>query len=194
MDDLNLDKKKIYIKLFLSTLYISTVAFGGGLVIIELLRKRFVEEYGWVKNEEMADIIVIAQSTPGAIGSNAALIIGYRLLGIKGAAAALIATVIPPIIIISLLTMFYSFIRDNAVASYILKGMQAGAAAVILNLVYKMGKDVVEGKGLIVIVMLVTAFVAAFIFKVSVPLVMLISASIGIITTYYNIYKERSAK
>jgi len=90
--------------------------------------------------------------------------------------------------------MFYSFIRDNAIASYILKGMQAGAAAVILNLVYKMGKDVVRGKGFIVIIMLLAAFVAAFIFKISVPLVMLISASIGIITTYYNLYKERSAK
>jgi len=90
MGDLSMDKKKTYIKLFLSTLYISAVAFGGGLVIIELLSKRFVEEYGWVKNEEMADIIVIAQSTPGAIGSNAALIIGYRLLGVKGAATALI--------------------------------------------------------------------------------------------------------
>lgn len=194
MDNLNLSKKEIYIKIFLSTLYISAVAFGGGLVIIELLRKRFVEQYGWVKNEEMADIIVIAQSTPGAIGSNTALIIGYRLLGIKGAAVALIATIIPPVIIISLLTMFYSFIKDNAIASYVLKGMQAGAAAVILNLVYKMGKELVKGKNIIIILMLISAFIAAFLFKVSVPLIMLISASIGIISTYYKLFKERSVK
>ncbi len=190
MDYGNLNKKELSIKLFLSTLYISSVAFGGGLVIIELLRKRFVETYGWIKSEEMTDIIAIAQSTPGAIAGNAAMIIGYRILGVRGALVSLLATVIPPMVIISALVLSYNKIKDNAFVISLYKGMQAGAAAVILNLVYKMGKDLVKDKNVIVIIILITAFIAAFIFNLSVPLIILIAACFGISYSYYKLHKE----
>ncbi len=190
MDYDNLNKKEISAKLFLSTLYISTVAFGGGLVIIELLRKRFVETYGWIKSEEMTDIIAIAQSTPGAIAGNAAMIIGYRILGVRGALLSLLATVIPPMVIISALVLSYNKIKDNAFVISLYKGMQAGAAAVILNLVYKMGRDLVKDKNIIVIIILITAFIAAFIFNISVPLIILIAACFGIFYSYYKLHKE----
>ncbi|MEL7571097.1 MAG: chromate transporter [Eubacteriaceae bacterium] len=190
MDYDNLNKKEISAKLFLSTLYISSVAFGGGLVIIELLRKRFVETYGWIKSEEMTDIIAIAQSTPGAIAGNAAMIIGYRILGVRGALLSLLATVIPPMVIISALVLSYNKIKDNAFVISLYKGMQAGAAAVILNLVYKMGRDLVKDKNIIVIIILITAFIAAFIFNISVPLIILIAACFGIFYSYYKLHKE----
>lgn len=190
MDYDNLNKKEISAKLFLSTLYISSVAFGGGLVIIELLRKRFVETYGWIKSEEMTDIIAIAQSTPGAIAGNAAMIIGYRILGVRGALLSLLATVIPPMVIISALVLSYNKIKDNAFVISLYKGMQAGAAAVILNLVYKMGSDLVKDKNIIVIIILITAFIAAFIFNISVPLIILIAACFGIFYSYYKLHKE----
>ena len=187
----NLSKKEISLKLFISILYINTVAFGGGLVIIELLRKRFVETYGWVKNDEMTDIIAIAQSTPGAIAGNCGMLIGYRLLGFSGALITLIATIIPSLIIISFLTLIYTKIKDNVVISHLLKGMQAGAAAVILSLAFNMGRDLVKGKSIIVILIIISSFIAMFIFNFSVPLIILIAACIGITNTYIMIYKER---
>ena len=190
MERNNLSRKETAVKLFLSTLYISSVAFGGGLVIIELLRKRFVETYGWIKSEEMTDIIAIAQSTPGAIAGNAAMIIGYRILGIRGALVSLLATVIPPMVIISALTLSYNNIKDNIFVISLYKGMQAGAAAVILNLVYKMGKDLVKDKNIVIIILLITAFIAAFIFKLSVPLIILTAACIGVSYSYYKLYKK----
>jgi chromate transporter len=94
----------------------------------------------------MTDIIAMAQSTPGVIAGNAAMIIGYRILGVRGALLSLLATVIPALVIVSALTLSYNKIKDNAVVISLFKGMQAGAAAVILNLVYKMGKDLVKKK------------------------------------------------
>ena len=92
--------RKFYLKLFLSTFYLSAFTFGGGYVIVPLMRKKFVNEYGWIDENEMIDLIAIAQSAPGVIAINASLIIGYKLAGILGAIVALVGTVLPPLIII----------------------------------------------------------------------------------------------
>ena len=75
-------KKGILGKLFLSTLYLSTFTFGGGYVIITLMKKKFVDEYHWIDEQEMLDMTAIAQSSPGAIAVNGAIIVGYRIAGI----------------------------------------------------------------------------------------------------------------
>ena len=60
-------KKMRLLKLFWSTLYLSAFTFGGGYVIVSLMKKKFVDELGWIDEEEMLDLVAIAQSTPGAI-------------------------------------------------------------------------------------------------------------------------------
>ena len=72
------DKKKMLFHLFISTLYLSTFTFGGGYVIVSLLKKKFVDEYHWIENDEMLDLVAIAQSAPGAIAVNGAIVVGYR--------------------------------------------------------------------------------------------------------------------
>lgn len=81
----------------------------------------------------------IAQSTPGAIAVNIAVLVGYRLAGITGAIISCVGTVLPPIVIISVVSMFYQAFRDSTIVSAILKGMEAGVAAVIVDLVIDMG-------------------------------------------------------
>ena len=71
-------------KLFFSTLYLSTFTFGGGYVIVTLLKKKFVDELHWINEEEMLDLVAIAQSSPGAIAVNGAIVVGYRIAGIPG--------------------------------------------------------------------------------------------------------------
>ncbi len=187
----DLKKSVIYKRLFFSTLYISSIAFGGGLVIIELLRKRFVEEYCWISEEDMVDIISIAQSTPGAIAGNAAMLIGYRLVGVTGALLSLLATILPPLVFIIVLSVTYSYFRDNLAVSYLLKGMQAGVAAVVLNLVIKMGEDVTKSKNIVTIFILAAAFVASFVFNFSVPWIILLAAVVGMTMSYYRIIKAK---
>lgn len=187
----DIKKTDVYKKLFFSTLRISAVAFGGGLVIVELLRKRFVEEYCWITKEDMVDIISLAQSTPGAIAGNTAMLIGYRMVGIKGALLSLLATILPPLFFIIILSITYSYFRDIAVVEFLLKGMQAGVAAVVLNLVINMGQDVVRGKSIVTILILALAFIASFFFQFSVPLIILAGATAGIIRSYYKLFKKR---
>ena len=82
-------KKMRLLKLFWSTLYLSAFTFGGGYVIVSLMKKKFVDELGWIDEEEMLDLVAIAQSTPGAIAVNGAIVVGYKLEGIIGVIAAI---------------------------------------------------------------------------------------------------------
>ena len=89
------NKKKILLRLFLSTLYLSAFTFGGGYVIVTLMKKKFVDEYHWIEENEMLDLVAIAQSSPGAIAVNGAIVVGYKLAGIAGTVTAIFGTVLP---------------------------------------------------------------------------------------------------
>ena len=137
-------KKQILIKLFISTLYLSTFTFGGGYVIVTLMKKKFVDEYHWIDENEMLDLIAIAQSSPGAIAVNGAIVVGYKLAGMIGAITAIIATILPPLVIISIICVFYNQFHDNVIVSQVLTGMQAAVGAIIADVVYGMASGVVK--------------------------------------------------
>ena len=88
---------KTYWKLFSSTFCLSAFTFGGGYIIIPLMRKKFVEELHWIEEQEMLDLSAIAQSSPGAIAVNAAILVGYRIAGIPGALVTICGTILPPL-------------------------------------------------------------------------------------------------
>lgn len=140
------DKRKILWKVFLSTLYLSAFTFGGGYVIVTLMKRKFVDEYHWIEEDEMLDLTAIAQSAPGAVAVNGAIVVGYKLAGLAGALTAIIGTVIPPFVIISVISAFYTAFRDNFIVSQVLEGMQAGVGAVIAVVVYEMGSGIVHGR------------------------------------------------
>src|SRR5574344_1346207 len=96
-----------YKKLFLSTLYLSAFTFGGGYVIVSLMKKKFVDEYHWIDEKEMLDMTAIAQSAPGSIAVNASIIIGYRVAGFLGALLTICGTILPRLVILSVISFFY---------------------------------------------------------------------------------------
>ena len=100
-------KKDILFKLFISTLYLSAFTFGGGYVIISLMKKKFVDEYHWIEEKEILDLVAIAQSAPGPIAVNGAIVLGYKLCGVLGIIVSVIATILPPFFIISFVSFFY---------------------------------------------------------------------------------------
>lgn len=102
------DKKKILAKLFFSTLYLSAFTFGGGYVIVTLMKQKFVDELHWIQEDEMLDLIAIAQSAPGAIAVNGAIVVGFKLAGVLGAVTAIAASIIPPFLIITVISYFTS--------------------------------------------------------------------------------------
>lgn len=99
------DTKTLW-KLFLSTLYISTFTFGGGFVIVTFMKQKFVDELHWLKEDEMLDFAALAQSSPGAIAVNAAILVGWRVGGFIGMVTSVIGTIIPPMAILSGISFF----------------------------------------------------------------------------------------
>ena len=184
-------KKKVLWKIFISTLYLSAFTFGGGYVIVTLMKKKFVDEYHWIEEDEMLDLIAIAQSSPGAIAVNGAIVVGYKLAGIAGALTAIIATVIPPFVIISLISFFYNAFQSNYIVSLMLEGMQAVVGAVIAAVVFEMAGGIIHGKNPVSVLIMVLAFAATCFLDVNVIYVILVCAVIGVVRT---IVEQRSEK
>ena len=168
-----------YAKLFFSTFQLSACTFGGGFVIIPLMRKKFVEELGWIGEQEMLDLTAIAQSSPGAIAVNAAILVGYHVAGIPGALVTEAGTVLPPLIIISVISCFYQAFRDSPIVNMAMAGMLAGVAAVILDVVVNMAKTVFKEKRWLPVLVMIGSFVAVRFFGVNIILIILICGLIG---------------
>ena len=170
-------------KLFFSCLYLSTFTFGGGYVIVTLIKEKFVDELHWIEEDEMLDLIAIAQSAPGAIAVNGAIVVGYKLAGLLGALVAILATILPPFVIISAISYFYELFRDSFVISTLLAGMQAGVAAVIASVVWDMGGGIVKQKSALSLVIMAAAFVAVCVYRVNVVIVILVCIALGVLRT-----------
>ena len=176
------NKKKMLWKIFISTLYLSAFTFGGGYVIVTLMKKKFVDDYHWIEENEMLDLVAIAV--------NGAIVVGYKLAGILGTIVAIIGTVIPPFLIISIISFCYNAFRSNYFVSQMLEGMQAGVGAVIASVSYEMGAGIISKKDVVSVLIMIGAFIAACIFNINVIFIVIISGIIGIIRTCV-IGKER---
>lgn len=173
-------------KLFFSMLYISTFTFGGGFVIVTFMKKKFVDELHWINEQEMLDMTALAQSSPGAIAVNAAILVGWQVEGLMGMAAAVLGTILPPMVILSVISLFYAAFAANAYVALVLRGLQAGVAAVILDVVCGLGSNVLKTKSVRYIALMAAAFIANFLFGVNVIFVILAAAAIGIITVLFK--------
>ena len=163
-----------YKRLFLSTFQLSACTFGGGFVIIPLKRKKFVEELHWIEEQEMMDLTAIAQSSPGAIAVNAAILVGYHVAGIPGGLIAVLGTVLPPLLIISVISFFYRAFRDNVFVNMAMTGMLAGVSAVIFDIVITMGKGILKQKRILPVVVLLSSFCAVRFLNMNIILIILI--------------------
>ena len=126
-----------------------------------LMRKTFVEKLHWIDEGEMMDFTAIAQSTPGAMAVNASILVGYRMAGVPGALVTVGGTVLPPLIIISVISLFYQAFRANPIVNLAMTGMLAGVAAVLCDVVYTMARSVLRpGKWVLPAVLMVLSFLA----------------------------------
>ena len=167
--------------LFSSMLLISTFTFGGGFVIVSLMKKKFVDELHYLTEEEMLDMTALAQTAPGAIAVNGAILVGRRIAGISGLIVAVLATILPPIVIISVISMMYAAFAENEWVRAVLTGMQSGVAAVICDVTANLGGKVVQSKDWLNLLLMAGAFVASAVFHVNVIVVILVAAAIGVI-------------
>ena len=179
--------------LFLATLYISTFTFGGGFVIVTFMKRKFVDSLKWLSEEEMLDFAALAQASPGAIAVNAAILVGWRVCGPAGMAVAVLGTILPPMVILSVVSLFYAAFAANRWVALALKGMQAGVAAVILDVACGLGAGVAKERSALSLALMAGAFLASFVFGVNVIFIILAAALAGVGKTLWHKRKGAGA-
>lgn len=165
--------------LFHTMLTISAFTFGGGFVIVSLMKRKLVDELGWLTEEEMLDMTALAQSSPGPIAVNAAILTGRRIAGVPGMLSAMVGTLIPPIVIIGAISVIYAQFASNEWVKAALTGMSCGVAAVISDVVYGLGSKVIRSHDGLRIGLMIAAFVLTFVCKVNVVFIILGAVAVG---------------
>ncbi len=189
---MNEKAKKLWI-LFKSMFMLSACTFGGGFVIVSLMKKKYVEELKWLEEDEMLDVTAITQSAPGPLPVNASVIIGYRMAGVVGSLVAVLGTILPPMIIISIISLFYDQFRTNKYIAVALQVMRAGVAAVIFDVVINLAKNVCKTKRVLYILMMIAAFICTCVLKVSAMIVILVCLGIGIVDLLIETKKKNKS-
>ena len=155
------------------------------------MRRRFVEELNWIEEQEMLDLIAIAQSSPGAIAVNASILVGYRVAGAAGALLTVMGTVLPPLVIISVISLFYQQFRDNAAVNMLMAGMLCGVAAVIFDVVINMARPFFQKKEVSSVLVLLASFFAVRFFNVNIIMLIIACGFFGAVNTLRK-EKERA--
>lgn len=169
-----------YWKLFISTFMISAFTVGGGFVIIPLLKSKFVDEYGWMNENESLDLVSIAQSAPGLVAANASIIMGYRMGGFRGTAVALLATILPPLVTLTIISYCYDAFASNPYVRMFLKGMQCGVTAILVNVVLDLVLKQWKKNLVLPLLIMAGTFAASYFFKINIMYIILVDAVIGL--------------
>ena len=164
--------------LFWAFFWVSSVTLGGGMAMLPLFDREFVEKRNWMKPEEMVEVVAVMQSLPGLIVINMAVLIGYRIKGFWGAVAASIGSVLTPFAVIAVLARCMSSISGNPALDHIFLGVRAGTAALILMSLVKLAKGILNGP--LAWTLAGVSFVAAVVLQIDLTFVVLFGLVVGV--------------
>lgn len=126
--------------IFVSFFKIGLFTFGGGYAMIPLIEREVIDNRRWVERREFLDLLTLAQSVPGPISLNTSVFVGYKMRGLRGAAAALLGTILPSFVIILIIALFFANIRHNPVVDAAFKGMRPAVVALIIGPVISLAR------------------------------------------------------
>ncbi|MBE5752621.1 MAG: chromate transporter [Clostridiales bacterium] len=177
------------LELFWSFFKIGLFTFGGGYAMIPLIQKEAVESKKWISDDDILEIIAIAESTPGPIAINSATFVGYRVRGFWGSFFATLGVVMPSFLIILTIAFVLKEFQSIAVVKYAFWGIRAGVLALIFKAVVNMYKK--SKKNLFSHIVMFSAFFIVAFFNVNVIFVIIGCALAGLISA---LVAERRAK
>lgn len=137
---------RLLARIFWSFFKIGPVTFGGGYAMIPAFQREVVERRKWLEEEEVADILAIAQSTPGAVGINASTFVGYRIAGVRGAVAALAGVLLPTFTIVLILCMAFLQVKDEPKIQAAFLGIRPAVAALIAYAGFRVWRTAVKDR------------------------------------------------
>lgn len=167
-----------------STTFLISASTSGGYAIVGLIKDRFVKDKKWIEEDEMVDLLAIAQSSPGPIAINTSILVGYRVCGISGAIVTMLGTTLPPLIIMSIVAAFYEQFKDIQIVKYVMHGMQAGVAALLVSVTMDLNANLAKQKSILSYVLFVIAFILVRYTDINVLFIAIGCAMVGIIRTY----------
>lgn len=179
-------KANILIRLFLTFLKIGTFTFGGGYAMIPLIQREAAEKQRWITDEDILEIVAIAESTPGPIAVNAATFVGFHACGFWGAFCATFGVILPSFVIISIISGILQQFQELNAVRYAFIGIRAGVLALILKALWGMYRKC--PKHPMAYIIAAVAFVLVAVLNVNVMPVILLCAALGLIS---SIWAER---
>lgn len=178
------------LSLFSTFFKIGAFTFGGGYAMIPLIQREVAEGKGWVTDEDILDIVAIAESTPGPIAINTATFVGYKVCGFSGAFWATLGVVLPSFFCILAISYVLRQFESIRAIQYAFNGVRAGVLALIVKALFGMYKQC--PKGAVSYVLMAAAFVTVAFFNVNVLLVIAGCAVAGLISSAVAARKERA--
>lgn len=133
-----------YWGLFLVFLKVGAFTFGGGYAMIPLIRRELGERRKWLPLAELADILALSQSAPGAIAVNVAAFTGYKIAGLMGAAAAVLGAVLPSLVVILAIAAYFAGIEHLPAVTHLFLGLRPAVLSLILAAAVSVGRDVIH--------------------------------------------------
>ncbi len=176
-------KLKKILTLFITFFKIGAFTFGGGYAMIPLIQKEVAEEKGWITDEEILDVIAIAESTPGPIAINSATFVGYKVCGFWGAFFSTLGVVLPSFVIILLISFLLREFAELKPVRYAFFGIRAGVLALVLKAFISMYKQC--PKKIVSYVLAAFAFLIVVLFDINVIYIIIGCAVVGLITSLY---------
>lgn len=134
---LAMDKLKKALQVFLSFFKIGLFTFGGGYAMISVISAELVERKKWLTQDDMTDMLIISEMTPGAIAVNSATFVGYKVAGVLGGILGTLGVVLPSLTIITVLSFFVHYLEEVAWLAAAFKGIQAVVVVLIVNAMVK---------------------------------------------------------
>jgi chromate transporter len=150
------------LELFVTFFRIGVFTFGGGYAMIPLIEKDIVERNRWIERKVFVDLLAVAQSAPGIFAVNIAVFIGYRLRGTRGSVAAAMGCVVPSVVIILLIALFFRQFRHIPVVNNIFMGLRPAVVALIAVPVFTVAKSAGIGWTTVWIPILSALLIVAF--------------------------------
>ena len=177
-----MSKLKTLFSLFWVFFRIGAFTFGGGYAMIPLIQKETVENKKWITDDDILEIIAIAESTPGPIAINSSTFVGYRVAGFWGAFFGTLGMVIPSFVIILVLSFLLREFHTIKAVQYAFFGIRAGVLALLVKAIWTMYKKV--QKNLVSYCVMALAFIAVAVFDVPMLAVIIGCALIGLVSSF----------
>ncbi|MGO1580521.1 MAG: chromate transporter [Peptoniphilaceae bacterium] len=188
----NKSKNLSLINIFITFFKINAITFGGGYTIVPVISDIYVNEKKLIPEDDMMDIVAIAQSGPGAMAISASILTGYKLRGFIGALVALVASASPCLIILSIIANFYNQFRDNFYINSALNGISGIISAVLLLTVFNMAKNSYKKYPIFTIALIILIFYLGYFLKINTAYLILLCGFLGIIVFYLSNRRNKS--